>query len=259
MRTKQGRWQLTGDRLLRSVKATARQSTPAWQARRSLHNLRLLSDLVPPRVQSAVLGTIWNRWCTARRFQGSAACVFRCATSAEDSIEHYCRCPITLHVASRYLRLGDSHVNMHTLSLCNPLITTQDALVASALLIYAVYRGTNHYRHQTAGEPQEVYDSLRQWIREGVGRHGASHTILRNLWAPGAVQTALPAVPAHLPARVQGPVRLTTQGAKQSHKRCRSETESTTQVRQTRLNSGRTFRSSGMLSVAEVTARPIAT
>ena len=210
IRLKHRRWQLSSSGLLAGMNFSARQGTPAGQARRALHNLRCLADYVAPRVQSAVLSTIWNRWCTARRFQrrhlgSTSACVFRCSPTAEDSIEHYCRCPSTLLLASSYLRL-DNHtqVNLYTFNLTNPHIRTCEELVVSALLIYAIYRGTNHYRHHAAGCPQDVHDSLRQWTREGVARHQRSTHILQNLWRPSTARTVLPPPPAQLPLRMPG-------------------------------------------------------
>ena len=66
-------------------------------ARRALTNLHSLRRLCTPRVCSAVMRTVWNGWCTNRRFQKdslfSGACVLGCGGYTKDSIEHYARCP----------------------------------------------------------------------------------------------------------------------------------------------------------------------
>ena len=47
---------------------SVKQRTPNWQARCSHQRLKMLAQLVSPRVHAAVFGSIWNRWCTLRRF-----------------------------------------------------------------------------------------------------------------------------------------------------------------------------------------------
>ncbi|CAK0903338.1 unnamed protein product, partial [Prorocentrum cordatum] len=42
---------------------------------RQRESLERLGRLVAPRVAAAAWGLAWNRWCTARRFQGARACV----------------------------------------------------------------------------------------------------------------------------------------------------------------------------------------
>ena len=86
VRAKQERWNLHKPQYHPHVTLSIRQSTPAWQARRTLHNLHLLASLTTLRVCAAAFGTIWNRWTTARRFQQryttANRCVFRCPFTA---------------------------------------------------------------------------------------------------------------------------------------------------------------------------------
>ena len=73
-------------------------------ARRGLNRMRTFFRLVGPRVAIVVFRAWFNGWCTARRFQDrSSRCVFRCSrATAEDSIEHYCHCPV-VHEFARTL------------------------------------------------------------------------------------------------------------------------------------------------------------
>ena len=100
---------------------SCRCNTPAWQARRALANLQLLSTLAPPRVCAAVFGTLWNRWCTCRRYQQRHSarnrCVLGCGGAAEDSIEHYCRCPVTRQAMERKLNMSPD-TPIYTQSCC---------------------------------------------------------------------------------------------------------------------------------------------
>ena len=84
---------------------------PCVEARSSIsRNLCSLRTLVSPRVQSACFSTIWNRWCTPRRFQkrdsGDNRCLLGCGGCAEDSIGHYARCRAVRRTADSYLALG---------------------------------------------------------------------------------------------------------------------------------------------------------
>ena len=90
------RWHLPGD-----------QTT---LVERILPRLQLLSKHVPPRVQTAVFNTLWNRWVTARRFQKRGhdcdRCLLGCNTaSANDSIEHYLVYPVVLSFARTRLSI----------------------------------------------------------------------------------------------------------------------------------------------------------
>ena len=211
VRCKQRRWQLSSPISHPYVrKYPARAATPAGQARRALHNLHVLAQLTPPRVRAAALGTIWNRWTTSRRFQqrGSEAnkCVLGCGATAEDSVEHYCCCPRTKEVAFRCLRLcTNTQVNIHTFTLCNPSVTTREDLTLTALLIYAVYRGTNFFRHHRAHQPEEVFNALRQWLREGALRHPFATRVLDGVWKQSRSCTPIPPIPARLPPPKGGP------------------------------------------------------
>ncbi len=53
--------------------------------RRVVEHLSAMGRLVAPRVAAAVWGMIWNRWCTAKRFQGHTQCTLGCG-QGEDSI-----------------------------------------------------------------------------------------------------------------------------------------------------------------------------
>ena len=83
---------------------------PGVYSRQIARRLGMLSGLVTPRVQAAVFVTLWNGWCTHRRFQRrllpSNRCVLGCIGGAEDAIEHYCRCPTILRVARHTLKFS---------------------------------------------------------------------------------------------------------------------------------------------------------
>ena len=179
---------------------TCRQNTPAWCSRRALASLQLLPKLVPPRVCAAVLSTQWNRWCTHRRFQkrhcSSNICLLGCSPQAEDSIEHYFRCPVTRDILHKQLHLSPHlYANIHTATLCNANITDTDCLTAVALLSYALYTTTNHLRALPAPRAINTYDMLAQNLREGAKHHNHATTVLDNRWNNQRRGDRLPPIP----------------------------------------------------------------
>jgi len=145
---------------------------PAHIARRVHGVLKRLHSLVPPRVGSATLHTLWNGWCTARRFQdhvpANDRCWLGCGEGARDSIEHYCRCPIGLEVLSNKLRIEVSGVQaLPVWLLAHREHSSDEFLALITLYIYAVYRTTNHYRHTRTANAIRSADCIKQHIIQG--------------------------------------------------------------------------------------------
>lgn len=96
---------------------------PGHYSPRIFRRLADLAALVAPRVHAAVFTTMWNGWCTHRRFQqrrkASNACLFLCGGGAEDAVEHYCRCPVVKRVAAHTLRFSYQDEGALTLWLLN--------------------------------------------------------------------------------------------------------------------------------------------
>jgi hypothetical protein len=215
MRHKLERWKLTDPCrhvCMRLQDLSARIRTPSWMSRKALHNLHLLGGLVAPRVVAACFSTLWNRWVTARRFQKRAHsdnyCQLGCGGEAEDAIEHYARCRLIREMGVRFLRLhAPEQISMHTFMLCNPHIRTREDLTCSAVLVYASYRATNHYRHVDTPPATTAYDALAQFAREGLRNHRASMTVIDQRWAATPASSPLPPIPAVLCQRRPLPQR----------------------------------------------------
>jgi len=161
---------------------------PAWVAARAHKRLMKLLTLVPPRICSAVLKTMWNGWCTARRFQQTGwtndRCYLGCGGDAHDRIEHYCRCPIALGVLKSKLR-----INLHPsralafFMLCTEEQAEDDVLATGALFVYAVYMCTNQYRHSNTRITSIVTaDSMNQYIIQGCQGHPGLANLLDAKW-----------------------------------------------------------------------------
>ena len=201
IRNKLARWELQdASKNPAPDNTTCRQNTPAWCARRSLASLQLLPKLVPPRVCAAALSTQWNRWCTHRRYQKrhlpTNRCLFGCGAQAEDSIEHYFRCPVTRDVIDKQLNLQSRlFANIHTATLCNVNINDLDRLTAIALLIYALYTTTNRLRHHPLAQDACAQDMVAQTMREGARHHKNATSVLDNRWNHCRSGAPLPPIP----------------------------------------------------------------
>ena len=81
--------------------------------------------------------------------------------------------------------------DIRTFLLCNTHISTQEELTAIALLVYAIYTATNHFRHHPPAPTCNVTDAVAQFVREGAKDHKNSVRVLNNRWSTHAVHTPL--------------------------------------------------------------------
>ena len=79
--------------------------------RRLVRNIKVLQHRATPAVRASYLRALWNGVPTTRRMRTMRAfrttnCVFNCTPRAEDSLEHYCRCPVLIasHVLDAHVR-----------------------------------------------------------------------------------------------------------------------------------------------------------
>ena len=146
-------------------------------------NLERLGAIVPPRVAAAVWGLVWNRWCTARRFQGEAPCVLDCG-KGEDSIEHYIGCQVGREAGRRLLRV-DALYAQRKLFMLNATRFQDDAeQTCWAILTYALYIATNTHRGNplTTSTLEEATEEVMHHTRQGVQGHAHASRVLRSRW-----------------------------------------------------------------------------
>jgi len=162
---------------------------PAHIVRRMLRHLQKLPVLVPPRVCAAVLRTFFNGWCTERRFQrrycSSNICMLGCRAGAEDSIEHYCRCPALRTVLKSRLRVSVPNFKGLSFWLMNDsCVEEEELLICSALINYAGYMATNMFRNSTRAANNEVAaNAISQFITQSAIGHPATARFLDSRWA----------------------------------------------------------------------------
>ncbi len=171
MRHKLERWDLGG--------------LPGTTANRCIRALQTLRNLVPPRVSAAVFRTMWNGWCTGRRFQSQGSCCFQCgAFLQEDSVEHYGRCSAVVRFARDKLKIRPKVWNLSyitTMGLAERNCTN-DELTIRALWIYSVYKAHNLLRYKPLGPQDSPADILLQFTKEGAFGHDHAMHALDGVW-----------------------------------------------------------------------------
>ena len=172
------------------------QGPPAHVAQRILRRLARLHNLVTPRVNAAYFSALWNRWTTARRFQlrGTPACVcvLGCQGLAEDSIEHYAHCSAVRTVAAKFLRIeGASDYDLQHFLIAEKGDPDDATLVCRAVLVYATYMATNHFRHGHKGriDTRRAIDALEQYCRNAVRGHFSSERVIDGRWQDAATHS----------------------------------------------------------------------
>ena len=162
---------------------------PAHIATRIIRHLHELSRLVGPKVRAAMFRSLFNGWCTERRFQRrwgpKNTCMLGCGGGAEDSFEHYCRCPCTLQVLESKLRVSLHPSKSISFFLINEYhCDIRDNLIASALINYACYMTTNLYRNIGIPNSRDVAcDAMTQFIKQGAAGHRTSTLFFNERWA----------------------------------------------------------------------------
>ena len=188
VRQKLQRYELRDERRHCHIPGSVKQRTPAWQARRTHRNLRNMKQISPPRVQGAVLSTIWNRWTTEARMQQTRRqrCLLCRAEDSRDAIEHYATCPMTRRLMSARLNMEpDVFANLHSWTLCSPCIRTEEQLLCIGIAIYAVYNTTNKLRRAerlNCLSMEDRYQALAQSVKEAVRGHHKAVATLSQRW-----------------------------------------------------------------------------
>ena len=135
--------------------------------------LQWLQTLVPAKIRSAALRTLFNGWSTARRFQYPSSmqhiCWLGCGSCTRDggdSLEHYSCCPISHSILNESMRYHVSSIGSMTFWLLysedqrNP-----EVLALSSLFIYSIYMTTNFYRHR--GTPPDI-DEAKEFAKQAI-------------------------------------------------------------------------------------------
>ena len=143
------------------------------QMSRCLGRARDIAGGSPPRVTAALLGFIWNRWATARRWQcRQSVCLLGCGNGSDDRT-HYPFCAVSREAAWRFLRIRYRYSSpLEHWALVAPTchdVEMEDAWWSKiALLTYAVSRVTNSVRVSGVLPYETTLRALQQAIIEGT-------------------------------------------------------------------------------------------
>ena len=154
------------------------QDPPGYVARRAIRRLSTAFSLVAPRVAVVLFGTLWNRWCTARRFQEDGTCIFGCPGEAQDSIEHYSRCPRQIDFALRKMHLPPQHVgSLQAFMVLNKNID-DDLQTMLMINLYACYATRNALKHhQDPDSCRNIGECMLQFAKQAVYGHPKSRSV----------------------------------------------------------------------------------
>jgi hypothetical protein len=165
------RWKIVG---------TRRHCTDAF-----ITNFAALGKEVAPKVAAAAWSLAWNRWCTARRFQGTAPCVLGCGCG-EDSAEHYVGCSVGRKAGLKFLRIADCDYESRKISMLGArrfLNTKEQA--CWAILVYGIYMATNRARNSdhAVRSADCAVEEVIQFIRRAAEGHRKTLKLVGSLWA----------------------------------------------------------------------------
>jgi len=146
-----------------------------------------LAKLVTPRVHSAVFNTVWNGWCTHRRWQRRRAptnrCMFKCSSTAEDSIEHYCNCEVVKQVGRKLLRIEyPQELAFDVWLMSSEWLRNEDVLRRIGILIYGVYNAFNTIRCSQISDAKQAGLCIIQHCKQGALGHPPSLKMLDSCW-----------------------------------------------------------------------------
>jgi hypothetical protein len=109
----------------------------------------------PPKVHNALILTIFNGWCTARRFGDRARCPFCSIWSSDCDLTHIMTCPVVFALGHHFLGLPRS---ANKLAFFNLLEANHDTLKKRSVHLYVLKRTFDFLRHNTRENPTLTYN-----------------------------------------------------------------------------------------------------
>ena len=182
-----------------SLSTRLRHKLDRWQFTEEVHgigcrrierHLPNMGKVVAPRVLSSGLRTLYNGWCTARRFQSTGTCKLGCKWDGTDSLEHYAICPKVTRLR-RALGLPESFHSL--LGFMNGIGGVEDSHRAlNWLVVFAVYSSVNTLRHSGPLSADQVHHMMMEFCKIGASSHKYSLRVLSAALGTGSWDLPVP-------------------------------------------------------------------
>ena len=92
-----------------------------------------------------------------------------CGGDAEDSIEHYCRCPVALRVARHVMHIVyPAELALDIWILNSGWLDGDGVLIGISLLVYGCYMAFNTIRRAGVSDSDQAYQCIVQHCRQGA-------------------------------------------------------------------------------------------
>lgn len=145
---------------------------PGWpgrNTRRCIDNLKEVAKTVAPRVHTAVLSTVMDRWTTFRRFGRRTGqnhhCKWNCSHWAEDSLQHYMICPKIKEWAKNRLQITE-HSDGSKMGWTMTREFGKEDRIKHAWLCFVAYTTFNHLKHNPNKGNEYITRYMSQTLHE---------------------------------------------------------------------------------------------
>jgi hypothetical protein len=129
----------------------------------------------PPKLHNAFILTLFNGWCTARRFGKRATCPFCSVWSSDSDLTHIMLCPVVFALGHHFLSLPQQ---ANKLAFFNLLRDDCDTLKRRSVHVYVLKRTFDYMRHNTVDTVAHTY---KRYLYKFVSNHGKFTYSFRHL------------------------------------------------------------------------------
>ena len=112
-------------------------------------SLKLVGNVLPPRVWFALYRAWWNGWCTPRRFQQTSSCCFCVSENGEQSLKHFAFCSTIRSFFCDKLNIALSEYSPQFFYAAPRGSRSEAFILRCALCLHSVYKLFNDLRHQS--------------------------------------------------------------------------------------------------------------
>ena len=109
--------------------------------------------------------------------------VSSCKEGAEDSLEHYCRCPVVLRVARHLFHISyPLELALNIWAINSAWLDRPHMIESLSLLMYGVYMAFNTLRYSRVTDTQQAFHCIIQHCKQGAFGHQECMNHLDSCW-----------------------------------------------------------------------------